>query len=239
MKLALIGYGKMGKMIEELILQSGKHEIVLKVNSKNLNELTVENLQKAEAAIEFSNPSVAVKNIMFCIDAGVPIVTGTTGWYNQKEDIMKYCNAKNGTVIYASNFSIGVNIFFELNRKLAELMKRHSQYDVSMEEIHHTEKKDVPSGTAITLAYDILSINTQKKKWVNHFSKNAEELSIVSLRKPDVPGTHVVVYDSEVDEIEIKHTAFSRKGFAEGAILAAEQIGDKKGFFTFGDILNL
>lgn len=239
MKIALIGYGKMGKMIEELILQSGKHEIVLKVNSKNLNELTVENLQKAEAAIEFSNPSVAVKNIMFCIDAGVPIVTGTTGWYNQKEDIMKYCNAKNGTVIYASNFSIGVNIFFELNRKLAGLMKRHSQYDVSMEEIHHTEKKDVPSGTAITLANDILSINTQKKKWVNHFSKNAEELSIVSLREPDVPGTHIVVYDSEVDEIEIKHTAFSRKGFAEGAILAAEQIGDKKGFFTFGDILNL
>lgn len=239
MKIALIGYGKMGKMIEELILQSGKHEIVLKVNSKNLNELTVENLQKAEAAIEFSNPSVAVKNIMFCIDAGVPIVTGTTGWYNQKEDVMKYCNAKNGTVIYASNFSIGVNIFFELNRKLAGLMKRHSQYDVSMEEIHHTEKKDVPSGTAITLANDILSINTQKKKWVNHFSKNAEELSIVSLREPDVPGTHIVVYDSEVDEIEIKHTAFSRKGFAEGAILAAEQIGDKKGFFTFGDILNL
>ncbi len=239
MKIALIGYGKMGKMIEEQILQSGKHEVVLKIKSENVTDLTIENLQKADVAIEFSHPSAAIQNMMLCINAGVPVVTGTTGWYNQKEEVMKYCIEKNGSVIYAGNFSIGVNIFFALNKKLAELMKHHSQYDVSIQEIHHTAKKDAPSGTAIFLANDILSISPEKKKWVNHFSKNAEELSIVSVREPDVTGTHIVVYDSEVDEIEIRHAAFSRQGFAEGAILAAEWIGDKKGFFTFGDILNL
>jgi len=239
MKIALIGYGKMGKMIEELILQSGKHEVVLKIEDKNLNELTKENLSKADVAIEFTHPAAAVQNIKFCIDCGIPVVVGTTGWYNEKEEVKKYCEERNGTIVYTSNFSIGVNIFFALNKKLAAIMKSHPQYDVTMEEIHHTAKKDSPSGTAITLAEDILTEIDRKKKWVNHFSKDEDELSIVSVREEDVAGTHIVVYDSEIDEIEIKHTAFNRKGFAEGAIHAAEWIGDKKGFFTFGETLNL
>lgn len=239
MKIALIGYGKMGKMIEELILQSGKHEVVLKIEDKNLNELTKENLSRADVAIEFTHPAAAVQNIKFCIDCGIPVVVGTTGWYNEKEEVKKYCEERNGTIVYTSNFSIGVNIFFALNKKLAAIMKSHPQYDVTMEEIHHTAKKDSPSGTAITLAEDILIEIDRKKKWVNHFSKDEDELSIVSVREEDVAGTHIVVYDSEIDEIEIKHTAFNRKGFAEGAIHAAEWIGDKKGFFTFGETLNL
>lgn len=239
MKIALIGYGKMGKMIEELILQSGKHEVVLKIEDKNLNELTKENLSKADVAIEFTHPAATVQNIKFCMDCGIPVVVGTTGWYGEKEDVKKYCVERNGAVVYTSNFSIGVNIFFALNKKLAAMMKNHQQYDVTMEEIHHTAKKDSPSGTAITLAESILTEIDRKKKWVNHFSKEEDELSIVSVREEDVTGTHIVVYDSEIDEIEIKHTAFSRKGFAEGAIHAAEWIVDKKGFFTFGEILNL
>ncbi len=237
MKIALIGYGKMGKAIEEIALQKG-HTICLTIDLYNLEDLTKENLQKADVAIEFTSPENAANNILQCFDAGVPVVCGTTGWLNNLSKVKEICIEQNGSFLYASNFSIGVNIFFELNKKLAELMSKQD-YNITIEETHHTQKKDAPSGTAITIAEQIIKELSHKKQWVNQESNNAEDLSIISHRIDPAAGTHAVKYSSDVDNIEIIHTAHNRKGFASGAVLAAEFIKDKKGIFTMRDVLGI
>jgi len=237
MKIALIGYGKMGKAIEEIAMKNG-HEIVLKITSKNLSDLNDENLQQADVAIEFTNPHSAVDNLKKCFDANIPVVCGSTGWLDHWQEIENYCTEKNGTLLFASNFSVGVNIFFELNKKLAMLMSNRPEYNISIEEIHHTQKKDSPSGTAITLAEGILNNNHNKEKWVLGETENNAELSITSKRIDPAPGTHIINYDSLIDSIEIKHTAHSRVGFASGAVLAAEFLKGKRGIVTFSDLLN-
>lgn len=238
MKIALIGYGKMGKAIEEIAVAKG-HEIVLRITSKNTEEFTTEALQKADVAIEFTNPHSAVANIKKCLDAGIPVACGSTGWLQQWEEVVDYNVAKNGCFLFASNFSIGVNLFFELNSYLAGLMAPHTDYEVTTEEIHHTQKKDAPSGTAISLAEQIMQRITRKKQWVNHISNNPTELEIISERIDPVPGTHKIKYHSEIDDIEIIHTAHNRKGFAGGAVLAAEFLNGKKGVFNMKQVLGL
>ncbi len=237
MKLALIGYGKMGKAIEEVALQRG-HEIIIKIDQPNLDEFTKENLAKAEAAIEFTSPHTAYDNVKNCLDFGLPVVCGSTGWTERLEEIKNICAYKNGSFIYSSNYSVGVNIFFEVNKKLAALMAPHKEYEVMLEETHHTQKKDAPSGTAITLAEQILEHVKRKKKWVNEFSDRPEDLKIISQRIDPAPGTHHIKYSSAIDDIEIIHTAHNRQGFAIGAVFAAEFIKDRKGFFTMKDVLN-
>ena len=236
MNIALIGYGKMGQAIEEIALQRG-HQIVLRINDLNLEDLSEENIKMADVAIEFTNPESAAGNILFCLTHGVPVISGTTGWMSQMKSIEQKCRDVNGSFLYASNFSVGVNIFFELNKKLALLMQPHADYTISLEEIHHTQKKDAPSGTAITLAEEIINASPEKKKWVNRSTEKQEELSIISKRIDEVAGTHSVKYASAIDEIEIIHTAHNRKGFAQGAVLAAEFIADKKGIFSMKDVL--
>lgn len=238
MNIALIGYGKMGRMIEEIATQRG-HQIVLKIHVDNTELFTKENLSKADVAIEFTAPDSAYENVKKCIEAGVPVVSGSTGWNERLEDIKKYCIDHQGSFMHASNFSIGVNIFFEVNKLLARLMAAQPGYDVSMKEIHHTEKKDAPSGTAVTLAEQVLAQVQRKTNWVNRTAQQDHELSIISERTDPAPGTHEVTYASEVDDISIIHTAHSRKGFALGAVLAAEYIHDKKGIFTMSDVLAL
>ncbi len=237
MKIALLGYGKMGHAIEEIAVKRG-HEIVLKINDQNLEDLTKENIQKADVAIEFTNPDSAMHNILLCLKENVPVVCGTTGWLNNFKTVEDKCKELNGSLLYASNFSVGVNIFFELNKKLATLLNPHPAYHVTLEEIHHTQKKDAPSGTAITLAEQIIGISAKKDRWVNRAIKKENELSIISKRIDEVAGTHSVKYSSDIDDIEIIHTAHNRKGFAEGAVLAAEYIVDKKGIFSMKDVLN-
>jgi 4-hydroxy-tetrahydrodipicolinate reductase len=236
MKIALIGYGKMGKAIEAIALERG-HEIVLKVSVDNLEDKTVENIRKADVAIEFTGPESAYDNIILCLDAGVPLVCGSTGWLDRYEEVKAYCLARGKAFLYASNFSVGVNIFFEVNKRLAELMAPHPGYDVRITEVHHTEKRDSPSGTAITLANDVLEKIPRKKEWVNHISDNLDKLSIVSERVDPAPGTHKIRYHSSIDDIEIIHTAHNRQGFATGAVLAAEFIRDRKGVFGMKDVL--
>src|SRR3954468_9285193 len=238
MKIALIGYGKMGKAIEDVAIQKG-HDIVLRISSQNTEELTIQNLKKADVAIEFTNSHSAINNIKKSIDAGVPIVSGSTGWLQQWNEIKDYCDSKNGALLYASNFSIGVNLFFELNTYLAKLVADYPEYDVMLEEIHHTQKKDAPSGTAITLAEQIMQQITSKKRWVNEESNNKEELSIISKRIDPAPGTHTIKYISAIDDIEITHTAHNRQGFASGAVLAAEFLQNKKGIYSMKDVLHL
>jgi len=238
MKIALIGYGKMGKAIEEIALEKG-HEIVLKIDINNADQFTKENILQAEAAIEFTGPHSAFDNVMKCLHFGIPTVCGSTGWLDKFEEVKKYCTQQNGTFIYSSNYSIGVNLFFELNTYLAKLMNTHPEYGVMLEEIHHTQKKDAPSGTAITLAEQVLQNITSKKKWVNHISDNAEELEIISERIDPAPGTHKIKYQSPIDDIEIIHTAHNRKGFAGGAVLAAAFAATHKGIFTMKDVLGL
>ena len=238
MKIALIGYGKMGKAIESIALSKG-HEIVLKIDIQNNQDFTEAALQKADVAIEFTGPHSAFENVKKCIAWGVPVVSGSTGWLDQWAEIKDLCAEKNGTLIYSSNYSIGVNLFFELNKQLAQLMESYNSYDVSMTEVHHTEKKDAPSGTAISLAEQILTHLGRKNKWVNGASANSNELVIQSERIDPAPGTHMVKYSSEVDDIEIIHTAHTRIGFASGAVLAAEFAFEKKGTFTMKDVLGL
>jgi len=238
MKIALIGYGKMGKAIEDIAMKNG-HEVVLKITSQNISDFNIENLQKADVAIEFTNPHSAVDNLKKCFDANIPVVCGSTGWLDDWQEIENYCTEKNGTLLFASNFSVGVNIFFELNKKLAMLMSNRPEYNISIEEIHHTQKKDAPSGTAITLAEGILNNNHNKEKWVLGEKANNAELSITSKRIDPAPGTHIINYNSLIDSIEIKHTAHSRVGFASGAVLAAEYILDKKGIFGMKDVLSI
>ncbi|MCU7552433.1 4-hydroxy-tetrahydrodipicolinate reductase [Chitinophagaceae bacterium LB-8] len=238
MRIALIGYGKMGKMIEEIALERG-HEIVLKIHIDNTEEFTQEAVSKADVAIEFTGPDSAFENVKKCLDSGVPTVSGSTGWNTKLADIKAYCIQKNGSFLHTSNFSIGVNIFFELNKLLAKLMNAHPDYEVTLKEIHHTAKLDAPSGTAVTLGEQILSNLTRKKTWVNRDAEKSDELAIISERIDPAPGTHYVKYLSEIDDIEIIHTAHSRKGFALGAVLAAEYIADKKGVFTMQEVLGL
>lgn len=238
MKIALIGYGKMGKAIEEIALQKD-HEVLYRIDVESMDLLENDQLKKADVAIEFTTPETAYTNIMKCFDTGVPVVCGTTGWLQRLDEVKQRCLAENQTFLYASNFSIGVNLFFEVNKRLAELMEKQPQYEVSLEEIHHTQKKDAPSGTAITLAEQILDQVTRKKKWVNEMSSSPEDLSILSRRIDPAPGTHIVRYTSGIDDIEIRHTAHSRKGFASGALIAAEWIIGKKGVFSMKDVLGL
>ncbi len=238
MKIALIGYGKMGKAIEAIAIEKG-HEIVLKIDLDNAADLTKENLSKAEVAIEFTGPHSAFDNIMKCLKAGIPVVSGSTGWLDKWNDVVQFCEEQKGTLLYASNYSIGVNLFFELNTYLAKLMSGHPEYDVLMEEIHHTQKKDAPSGTAITLAEQVLQQLSRKKTWVNHTSDKPDELKIISERIDPAPGTHKIKYTSLVDDIEIIHTAHNRTGFAGGAVLAAEFTKGKKGIFSMKQVLGL
>ena len=238
MKIALVGYGKMGKAIEEIALQRG-HEIVLKIDLHNAGDLTAANLQKADAAIEFTGPHSAFDNVMKCLAAGVPVVCGSTGWLQKMEEVKHFCKQQNGCFLYASNFSVGVNIFFELNKRLAELMKPLAGYEVSLEEIHHTQKKDAPSGTAVTLAEQVMEKIARKTKWVNAETRKPEELSIVSKRIDPAPGTHTVRYHSDIDTIDIIHTAHNRTGFATGAVLAAEFVKGKTGIFSMKEVLGL
>lgn len=238
MKIGLIGYGKMGKEIERIALDRG-HEIVLIIDINNPEDLTTENLKKADIVIEFTVPASAIKNYMLCFEAGVPVVSGTTGWLEKRDEIHQTCKTANGTFFHTTNFSLGVNIFFAVNKRLAQLMANRSEYKVEMKEIHHTQKLDAPSGTAITLAEGILENIPTKKSWVNQSTENSDELGIISEREGQVPGTHIVNYDSEVDYIEITHCAKSRKGFAFGAVLAAEYSVGKKGILSMNDLLNI
>jgi len=247
MNIALLGYGKMGKIIEK-IATDRKHNIVLKIDHDNQHELTAENLKKADAVIEFTTPASVLNNIQHCFDAGVPIVVGTTGWYEHLDQVKQNCVDSGSTLLYGSNFSIGVNIFFHINRKLAKLMNDYAYYDVQVEEIHHTQKLDSPSGTAITIAEGIIDNLDRKKEWINvltaegndadESSLKNEQVLIESFRIDSVPGTHTVIYDSEVDTIEFKHTAHNRNGFALGAVLAAEWVHNKKGFFSVQEMFN-
>jgi 4-hydroxy-tetrahydrodipicolinate reductase len=246
MKIALIGYGKMGKEIEKIALQKG-HEIVLKIHAENRDDLTIENLKQADVAIEFTTPDSVVENVKKCADAGIPVVVGTTAWYEHFDMLTQYVSAHSSALFYATNFSIGVNLFFKINEMAANLMKNFS-YDLSMDEIHHTQKLDAPSGTAITTAERIMNVYPQKKSWANKIVTENEdrrdtkaessELMIRSIREDAVPGTHAVYYDSEVDTIEISHTAHSRVGFAKGALSAAEWLKDKKGIYNMNDLLS-
>ncbi|MHA7109656.1 4-hydroxy-tetrahydrodipicolinate reductase [Sunxiuqinia elliptica] len=238
MKIALIGYGKMGKAIEAIAKERG-HEIVLTIDVNNQQDLTVENLEKADVAIEFTIPSSALQNYLLCFDSGVPVVSGTTGWLEKKDEVLKAMQQKDGTFFYASNFSLGVNLFFALNKKLAELMKNRSEYDITMEEVHHTQKLDAPSGTAITLAEDLFDIHPGKTSWTLESPSQAEQMHIEAIREGQVPGIHRIKYESEIDYIEIEHSAKSRQGFALGAVLAAEFSAGKKGLLSMNDLLNL
>jgi 4-hydroxy-tetrahydrodipicolinate reductase len=236
MNIALIGYGKMGKAIEAIALQKG-HDVILKIDVDNVAELTNENLKRCDVAIEFTTPDTAVKNILQCFDADVPVVCGTTGWLTKLDEVKQICKEKNGAFITASNFSIGVNIFFEINKFAATLINSQKEYDITIEEVHHTQKKDSPSGTAITLAEQVLQKVDRKINWVNNLTTNPEELEITSKRIDPAPGIHKVKYSSLVDDIEIIHTAHNRQGFAKGAVLAAEFLQGKRGIFTMSEVL--
>jgi len=238
MKIALIGYGKMGKAIEEIAVRRG-HEIVLKIDEYNLEDFNKENIAKANVAIEFTGPHSAYENVKKALEFDIPLVCGSTGWLDKMEEIKTLCNERKGSFIYASNYSVGVNIFFELNKKLASLIAPHKDYEMQVTEIHHTAKKDAPSGTAITIAEQILETIPRKKSWVNHISDDPEELEIISERIDPAPGIHKVKYSSAIDDIEIIHTAHNRQGFALGALLAAEYIKDKKGIFSMKNVLSL
>ena len=228
MNIALIGYGKMGKEIEAIALKRG-HSVVLKINSNNSHSIKENDLKKADVAIEFSTPNTVLENIKKCFEAQLPIVVGTTGWYENFEAVKKSCAEKNGSLFHATNYSLGVNLFFKVNSYLAELMNKYSDYEVSMEEIHHIHKLDKPSGTAITLANQVIEKLKRKNKW-SIDSKNPDTLFIKDIREGEVPGTHTIKYHSEVDDIEIMHKAHNRKGFALGAVIAAEFLNGKKGF---------
>jgi 4-hydroxy-tetrahydrodipicolinate reductase len=238
MKIALIGYGKMGKAIEAIAIAKG-HDIVHRIDRDSLHLLEKDTLSKADVAIEFTGPETAYNNILKCFAANVPVVCGSTGWLEHLPVVKAQCLEQHQAFLYASNFSIGVNIFFEVNKRLAELMANQTQYGVKMEEIHHTQKKDAPSGTAITLAEQVMEKVLRKKEWVNAEAAQPEQLSIISRRIDPAPGTHSITYTSAIDDITITHTAHSREGFASGAVVAAEWIKGKTGIFSMKDVLSL
>lgn len=232
MNIALLGYGRMGKEIEKIALQRG-HSIVIKDEGTHAYDIKI-----ADIAIDFSIPDAAFNNIKNCIKNNVPVISGTTGWLEKYDEIVDICNQNNGSFIYASNFSLGVNIFFELNKQLAKMMSTLEGYNLNIEEIHHTKKLDAPSGTAITLAEGVIE-NSTKKSWELDGNISKEIIPITAKRIPEVPGTHTVSYQSEVDTIAIKHTAHNRQGFALGAVIAAEWLVDKKGVYSMKDVLNI
>ena len=236
MRIVLIGYGKMGKEIERIAIDRG-HQIVSKIDIENPDDLISLTNKEVDVAIEFSNPVSAFSNIMKCIEKQIPIVCGTTGWLEKKAEVEKATQSFDSTFFYASNYSIGVNLFFKLNKQLAKLMQPHAGYDIYTNEIHHIEKKDSPSGTAITIAEGIMSQYPNKNKWVNNVIPGADEIAIWSQRESTKPGTHTVKYISKVDQIEVTHEAFSREGFALGAVIAAEWILGKKGVLGMDDML--
>ena len=233
MNIAIIGYGKLGKAIEEILIERG-HTVSVKLTRKP----ETDDLKNIDVAIEFSNPEVAFENISTLLENKIPTISGTTGWLDQLEEIKTINSQNNSAFLYGSNFSLGVNLFFELNAYLAKLMKKHSDYKVEIEEIHHTQKLDAPSGTAISLAQQIIE-NSDLTEWELDQKSSEENLPIFAKRIDHVPGTHTVSYVSEIDTLEIKHTAHSRKGFALGAVLAAEWIHGKQGFFSMKDVLGL
>lgn len=239
MRIALLGYGKMGKMIERIAVSRG-HQVVLVVDLDNRADCSVEQLRQADVAIEFTTPAVAVDNYKWCMDAGVPVVSGTTGWLDRWEEVVGYCREKGGGFFYASNFSIGVNIFFRLNKYLAKMMDNFRDYKIFIEETHHIHKLDAPSGTAITLAEGIIKNHSAYRSWKLYQGEELGEdvLPVAAKRIGEVPGIHGVTYKSAVDEIEIRHSAFSREGFAQGAVFAAEFLFGKKGVYGMNDLLS-
>lgn len=230
MRIGIWGYGKMGREIEQQALQRG-HEIVWRLDELNVSDFSDDDLKAADIAIEFTTPHAAVENMMRAMKINLPLVVGTTGWYSHLEEVRKTCVSQNACLLYGSNFSIGVNILFAVNSYLARIIKHYSQYIPSITEIHHTQKLDAPSGTAISLAESIIREHERISYWVNHAAVESSQLGIISIREDDVPGIHQVVYDSDVDKIELIHTAKNRKGFALGAVLAAEWLLGRKGFF--------
>lgn len=240
MNIALVGYGKMGKEIEQIAIQRG-HNVALIIDVNNKGDFTPSNLmaKAVDVVIEFTVPETAVDNYRVCFEADVPVVSGTTGWVSRYKEIAEYCNMNKKGFFWASNFSLGVNIFFELNKVLARLMNPHADYDCVLEEIHHTQKLDAPSGTAITLAEGLLENNTRKKSWKLNNVQNSSELQVLAKRLGTVPGTHTITYDSAVDSIEITHEAKGRKGFALGAVVAAEFMKGKKCTLGMKELMNL
>jgi len=236
MKIALVGYGRMGHEIEKIALSRG-NEIVLTVDVDNQDDFTVDNLKKADAIIVFTIPESSVSIFKKCFESGVPVVTGNTGWLDRWEEVVSACEKVDGAFFWASNFSLGVTIFSEINRTLARLMKPFDQYKATLTEVHHTRKLDAPSGTAITLAEELIGERGNYSGWINQQTDDDSKLEIVSLREGEVPGIHTILYDSEVDFIEMTHSAKSRKGFALGAVLAAEFIKGKHGVFSMKDLL--
>ncbi len=244
MKIALLGYGKMGRIIEQFAIDRG-HEVVLKIDEFNLDQMTSENLREADVAIDFTTPDTVLRNIEACFNVDTPIIVGTTGWYGSLQEVKDKCENGNNSLLYASNFSVGVNVFFFVNKVLSKIMNRYPQYEVQVEEIHHTQKLDAPSGTAMTIAEGVIEGLERKSEWVNELMGDhneivpkPEQLLIESHRIENVPGTHTVIYSSEVDDIEFKHTAHSRAGFALGAVLAAEWLEGKKGFYSVKDMFD-
>jgi 4-hydroxy-tetrahydrodipicolinate reductase len=238
MNIALLGYGKMGKEIEKTALERN-HRIVLVIDAYNLDELTTGNLSKADVAIDFSTPGSAFQNIMKCFEAGIPVVCGTTGWVDRISEVREICNTKQQTFFYASNYSLGVNLFFALNKQLARIMNTYADYEVSIKEIHHVHKLDAPSGTAISLANDLISCLKRKENWELNQASGGTHIGITAVRENEVPGTHIITWDSAVDRIEISHEAKNRKGLALGAVLAAEFIKNKKGVYSMQDLIKL
>ena len=241
MNIAIIGYGKMGKMIESIAAERG-HQTVLKIDIDNLDDFTQENFEKAQVAIEFTKPETAFDNVSRCLKFGIPVVSGSTGWFDRIDEAKQICAEYNGSMLCTSNFSLGVNIFFEISRNLARMMNRFPEYTVNIEEIHHTQKLDAPSGTAITLAEDVINEIPRIEKWelqTNVETQRATSLPIHAIRRENVTGTHHIKYASEIDDIELIHTAHNRKGLAFGAVMAAEYIHNKKGIFTMKDILKI
>ncbi len=243
MKIALIGFGKMGKAIAEAAaeknLQLGKDtfEIIHIIDVHNRSNFPIASLKEADVAIEFTSPHTAIENIYWCFEANIPIVVGSTGWTEKLEEVRNYAKDNGKSFLFSPNYSIGVNIFFELNRMMTRIFGQYPEYDVYMEEIHHTEKKDAPSGTALYAALDILKIHPSKSDWRNDKVLDKNVLSLVSKREPDVPGTHTITFESDIDKIELIHTAHTRKGFAMGALMAAQWLKDKKGAYTMDDVL--
>jgi len=244
MKFALIGYGKMGRAIEQVITEQNKgDEIALRIGEDNLHDLTIDNLKKADVAIEFTRPDAAIANINLCFSAGIPVVVGTTAWLDKLDEVRSVCAENNGGLFYSPNFSIGVNIFFEINRRLAAIMDSQKQYDVAIEEVHHTQKLDAPSGTAIHTAEIIMAHVKRKSAWelcdpVLKDLHPSASLLITAKREPDVPGTHIVTYSGDADEIQVIHQAKTRRGFAEGAVMAARWMKGRKGVYEMKDLLS-
>ncbi|MDQ3536433.1 MAG: 4-hydroxy-tetrahydrodipicolinate reductase [Bacteroidota bacterium] len=236
MNILILGYGKMGKTIEKIAIERGNNIVKTIDREDQINE---SDLKGVQVAIEFTQPDAAYDNITFCLQHNLPVLSGTTGWLERKKEVEAFCKKNNGTFFYASNYSIGVNLFFKLNKFLSQMMRKHPSYNVSVEEVHHTEKKDSPSGTAITLAEGILDNFIEKKGWVNEPTDDKTYLEIHSYREPGIPGTHTIKYNSDLDEIMIKHTAHKRESFALGAVLVAEWLVGKKGVLSMDDFLKL